>query len=256
MSSTVALPLLVFLGLAWGSFFNVCIYRLPRRESLVRPKSRCPSCGRPLAWYDNVPLVGYVVLGGRCRWCRAPISWQYPAVEALTAALFAANYLQFGWGLLLLARLIFTGALIILFVIDLHHRILPNVITVPGIVVGFIFSLFVPPGWRDSLIGILVGGGVLLVVAELYYRVRREEGLGMGDVKMLAMIGAFLGWQLTLLTLFLSSLAGSLIGLLMIVTRRGGLKYALPYGTFLAMAAVAASLAGSEMVEWYLSLYK
>ncbi len=251
----LAVGVVIALGLVWGSFFNVCIHRIPRGESVLRPKSRCPACGRPLAWYDNLPIVGYLALGARCRWCRASISAQYPLVEATTALLFLAQYRDVGWGSLLAARLVFTGALVVLFVIDLRHRILPNVITIPGIVVGVALSFFVPPGWRDSIIGMLLGGGALLAIAELYRIVRREEGLGMGDVKMLAMIGAFLGWQLTLLTLFLSSLAGSVVGILMMVTRKGGLKYALPYGAFLAIGALVASLVGSEVIKWYLSLY-
>jgi leader peptidase (prepilin peptidase)/N-methyltransferase len=145
--------------------------------------------------------------------------------------------------------------MIVLFVIDLRHRLLPNVITVPGIVVGFIFSLFLPPGWLDSLIGIMAGGGVLLLMAEMYYRLRKEEGLGMGDVKMLAMIGAFLGWRLMLVTLILSSFLGSLIGLGMIALKKGDMKYALPFGTFLAIGAIVASVAGDAILMWYLGFY-
>jgi leader peptidase (prepilin peptidase)/N-methyltransferase len=155
---------------------------------------------------------------------------------------------------LLASRLVFGCALIVLFAIDLEHHLLPNVITLPGIVAGFLFSLFTEPGWQSSLIGILAGGGGLFAVAEAYYRVRHEEGLGMGDVKMLAMVGAFLGWQMTLMTLMMASLCGSLIGLLLIVTRRGGLKYALPFGTFLALGAAAAATVGPAVLDWYLGL--
>lgn len=242
-------------GLAFGSFLNVCIYRLPLGQSIVWPGSRCTSCSRTLSWYDNIPVLSYVAVGGRCRTCRAPISIVYPLVEVTTAAVFAWFAWQLGPSLLLVQRLIFSAALIVLLVIDLQHRILPNVITLPGIVVGVLFSLFGPPGWVSSAIGILIGGGVLLGIAEAYYRWRGEEGLGMGDVKMLAMIGAFLGWQLTLLTLVLSSIAGSVVGVAMIVASRGNLKYALPFGTFLSMGALLSAAIGDRLLAWYLSFY-
>jgi leader peptidase (prepilin peptidase)/N-methyltransferase len=251
----MALPFLVCLGLVVGSFLNVCIYRLPRRESLMWPGSRCPVCQTSLRWYENVPLLAYVALGGRCRTCRARISPQYPVVELATAALFVLHYWAFGWDWLLVPRLVFACAMIVLFVIDLQHRILPNVITLPGIVFGFGFSLMFPPGWSASGLGILLGGGVLLAIAEVYYRVRREEGLGMGDVKMLAMIGAFLGWQAVLLTLVLSSFLGSAVGLSIMAARKGDLKYALPFGTFLAVGAVVSSLVGMPLLRWYVSFY-
>jgi leader peptidase (prepilin peptidase)/N-methyltransferase len=255
MNDQIAVFLVAVIGLSVGSFLNVCIYRLPRRESLVWPGSHCPSCAAPLPWYDNVPLLGYVRLRGRCRACRAPIAWMYPAVEAATAAVFVAMFLMFGPQLVLVPRLAFAAAMIGLFVIDLQHRILPNVITLPGIVVGFLASFLGPPGWLDSLIGIVGGGGILLLIAEIYYRVRHEEGLGMGDVKMLAMIGAFLGWQLTFVTLVLSSFLGSVVGLTLIALKRGDMKYALPFGTFLAIGALIASVAGDVILAWYLGFY-
>ena len=218
-------------GAVIGSFLNVVIYRLPLQKSVVWPSSACPHCARELIWYENIPVLSWLALRGRCRTCGAGISLQYPLVEALTALMFAAAWWYFGPGLLLASRLIFGSALIVLFAIDLEHHLLPNAITLPGIVVGFVFSLFAGPGWLSSLIGIAVGGGVLWAIAEAYYRIRHEEGLGMGDVKMLAMVGAFLGWQLTLLTLMLASLSGTVIGMALIVTKRGGMKYALPFGT-------------------------
>jgi leader peptidase (prepilin peptidase)/N-methyltransferase len=248
--ATVALA--AALGAVVGSFLNVCIYRIPRSKSVVRPRSACPHCDRPLAWYENVPIASFVALGGRCRTCGAVIGPQYPIVEALTAIMFAAAWWYYGPGVLLLSRLLFGCALIVLFAIDLEHHLLPNVVTIPGIVVGFVLSFFTEPGWISSLIGIAVGGGVLLAIAEAYYRIRHEEGLGMGDVKMLAMVGAFVGWQLTLLTLMMSSLAGSIIGLALIVTRRGGMKYALPFGTFLALGAAVAATVGPAILHWYL----
>jgi leader peptidase (prepilin peptidase)/N-methyltransferase len=243
-------------GLIVGSFLNVCIYRLPRRESLVWPASRCTSCERPLSWYDNVPIVSWLVLGGRCRTCRAPISAAYPIVEAITSAVFVGAALVYGLSWLLVVRLVFASALIVLFVIDLRHRILPNAITLPGIAAGFVASWFLAPGWLSSLIGIVAGGGILLVMAEGYYRVRGQEGLGMGDVKMLAMIGAFLGWPLMVLTLVLASCAGSIVGVSLIASGRGRLQAALPFGTFLALGALVAAVAGDGILAWYLTFYQ
>jgi leader peptidase (prepilin peptidase)/N-methyltransferase len=243
-------------GLIVGSFLNVCIYRLPRRQSVNWPGSRCTSCQRPLSWYENIPVVSWLALGGRCRTCGERVSVMYPIVELVTAALFVAGYLIYGGTPLLAVRLAFACAMVVLFVIDLQHHILPNVITVPGILVGFALSLFLPPGWKSSLIGLIAGGGVLFVIAEAYYRLRGIEGLGMGDVKMLAMIGAFLGWKLVLVTLILASFAGSVIGLGVIATGRGGMKAALPFGTFLAVGALTAAVIGDRLVDWYVGFYR
>jgi leader peptidase (prepilin peptidase)/N-methyltransferase len=256
MTEAVTVFFVLAAGLIVGSFLNVCIYRLPRRESVAWPGSHCTTCARALAWYENVPVLSWVALRGRCRTCRATISMLYPIVEAITGAIFVGGYLVYGWTPLLPARLLFACAMIVLFVIDLQHRILPNVITVPGIVVGFVFSLFLPPGWLPSLIGILAGGGVLYAIAEAYSRLRGIEGLGMGDVKMLAMIGAFLGWQLMLVTLILASFTGSVVGLALIASGRGGMKLALPFGTFLAVAALVAAVAGDPLLAWYVSFYR
>jgi len=247
--------LITMFGTAVGSFLNVCIYRLPLRKSLVWPGSRCPSCDAPVKPYDNVPIAGYLWLGGRCRNCRAPISIQYPVIELITGLVFLGGYLLFDSPAVLVQRLLFACAMIVLFVIDLEHRILPDVITLPGIAIGFAFSLFLPPGWRDSLIGIVLGGGSLWLMGELYFRIRHEEGMGFGDVKMLAMIGAFLGWKLMLLTLVLSSFLGSIIGVGVIALNRGDMKYALPFGTFLAAGAIVAATVGDSIVTWYTGFY-
>jgi leader peptidase (prepilin peptidase)/N-methyltransferase len=243
-------------GAIIGSFLNVCIYRLPLGKSLVWPSSACPGCGREIAWYENIPVLSWLALRGRCRTCKAWIGVQYPVVEALTAAMFALAWWAYGPTPLLASRVVFGCALIVLFAIDLEHHLLPNAITLPGIVVGFVFSFFTEPGWMSSLIGIVAGGGVLYLIAEVYYRVRHEEGLGMGDVKMLAMIGAFVGWKLTLVALMMASLGGSLIGLVVIASRRGGMKYALPFGTFLALGAAAAATVGPAVLAWYLNFLR
>lgn len=249
------LTILVMLGLAVGSFLNVCIHRIPRSQSLVRPPSRCPACEYQLRWFDNIPVASYAAILGRCRKCRTRISIRYPLVELATMALFVVHGEVFGWSALLVPRLLFACAMVVLFAIDLEHHLLPNVITLPGIAIGLISSTVLPPGLVDALLGVALGGGVLWLIGEAYYRFSGHEGMGGGDVKMLAMIGAFLGWKLVLITLVLSSVAGSLIGLFVILIKRGGLKYALPYGTFLALGALTASLAGERIVNWYVSLY-
>jgi leader peptidase (prepilin peptidase)/N-methyltransferase len=247
--------LVALLGLMLGSFMNVCIYRLPRGLSPVRPRSSCPSCGHILSWYENVPVVSYLVLRGRCRACRAWISPMYPIVEFITGAVFLAGYVWYGPTPLLIVRLVFAWAMIALFVIDLQHKILPNVITLPGIVVGVLANALAGPGWVASLIGAAVGAGILFAIAEVYYRVRHEEGLGMGDVKMLGMIGAFLGWKLVLVTLVLSSFLGSIVGIGVLIAKKESLKYALPFGTFLAAGALVAAVGGDAILNWYLGLY-
>ena len=255
MINTGSTIFVAVLGAMVGSFLNVCIYRLPIGKSIVWPASACTSCGRLLAWFENIPIVSWTLLRGRCRSCRKPISGRYPLVESLTALMFAAAWWHYGPSWLFVSRILFGCALLVLFAIDLEHHLLPNLITLPGIVVGFALSFVSGPGWVDSLIGILVGGGVLYGIAEIYYRVRHEEGLGMGDVKMLAMIGAFVGWKLTLVTLMMASFAGSLIGLAFILTRRGGMKYALPFGTFLALGAGLAATVGQGFLDWYLRFW-
>lgn len=240
------------LGAIIGSFLNVCVHRLPRRQSVAWPPSACPHCGHMLSWYENVPVLSYVALGARCRKCRAPISARYPAIEALTSIMFVAGFWFYGPTLLLAQRLILGCILIVLFAIDLEHQLLPNTITLPAIAVGFVFSFFTEPGWLASAIGIVIGGGVLFAIAEAYYRIRKEEGLGMGDVKMLAMIGAFLGWKLTIVTLIMASFSGTIVGLAIIASGRGGMKFALPFGTFLALGAAIAATAGPGLLQWYM----
>jgi leader peptidase (prepilin peptidase) / N-methyltransferase len=241
-------------GLMVGSFLNVCIYRLPRNESIVFPASHCTACGKEIRWYQNVPVVSWLLLRGKCGSCGEPISIVYPLVELLTSAIVALHVYVIGVDLLLIPRVLFACGLIVLAFIDLRHRILPNQITLGGTVVGFLFSLWLPPGWLSSLIGIVIGGGVLFAIGEIYMKVRGIEGMGMGDVKMLGMIGAFLGWQGVLVTLVLASLSGAIVGGIMLATQKGDMKYQLPFGTFLSAAALVASLYGEALIRWYLSL--
>jgi len=243
-------------GLVIGSFLNVCIYRLPRDQSIVWPASRCTSCGREISWFENVPVLSYAILRGRCRTCGDRISLMYPLVEVVTAGVFVAVAAAFGLSWLLPIRLLFGCAMIVLLVIDLQHQILPNEITLPGIVVGLAASLIAEPGWRDALIGALAGGGLLSLVAWGYERIRHQEGLGFGDVKMLAMIGAFLGWKLMLLTLVGASLLGSLTAGVLMLAGRADSQSKLPLGTFLAIAAVPVSLVGNTVVNWYAAFYR
>ena len=255
MSTPLVMLAFALAGLVVGSFLNVCIYRIPRRESLAWPASHCTACNRPLSWFENVPIISWLVLRGRCRTCKVRISAMYPVVELVTALVFAGGVAVYGLSPLLVVRLAFASALVVLFAIDLEHQILPNVITLPGIAAGLAASWFLPPGWLSALIGAAVGGGILLAIAEAYYRVRGQEGLGMGDVKMLAMIGAFLGWPLMILTLVLASFAGSIVGVGLLTTRRGGMQAALPFGTFLALGAIVSAVAGEGILAWYLSFY-
>lgn len=238
------------LGLFVGSFLNVCIYRLPLGRTVLWGRSHCPHCDRRIRAWENVPVVSWLLLRGRCAGCGAGISAQYPLVEIVTGLIFAGAAWLHGPSLLLVARLIFACAMVVLFMIDLQHRILPNVITLPGIVVGLAFSLVLPPGIRDALIGAAASSLLLFGMGELVSRVLGKEALGFGDVKMIAMMGAFLGWQLTLVALFLASFAGSVIGLGLVAVTRNR-DYEIPLGSFLALGALAAAAAGQPMLDWY-----
>jgi leader peptidase (prepilin peptidase) / N-methyltransferase len=249
------LLLLGLLGLLVGSFLNVCIHRLPRDQSVVSPASRCPACQRALRWYHNVPVLSWVALGGRCGFCRAPIHWRYPVVELTSAVLFMLHAWWFEPSALLVVRLAFASALLVLFMTDLDCRILPNEVTLGGCVGGWIAAGFLPPGLLSSVVGSVAGGGVLWATGEIYERVRGVEGMGMGDVKMLAMVGAVLGLPLMILTLVLASVAGGLFGAVLLTFRADARTTALPFGTFLAIGALTASLVGEDIISWYLGFY-
>jgi leader peptidase (prepilin peptidase)/N-methyltransferase len=242
-------------GAIVGSFLNVCIYRLPLEKSIVWPASACPACGRELSWYENIPVVSFLALRARCRTCKAPISIRYPCVEALTSALFVCAWWYYGPGPLLASRLVFGCTLIVLFAIDLEHQLLPHSITISGIVAGLVFSLFGEPGWVDSLLGIVVGAGILYAIAFAWERLRHQQALGGGDPPMLAMIGAFVGWKMVIVTLMMASLLGTLLGVGLIAMRRASLASKLPFGCFLAVGAAVSGTVGPALLDWYLRLF-
>lgn len=256
--------LIVFvLGAISGSFLNVCISRIPEGESVIWPSSRCRSCGTPIAPYDNIPLLSYVILRARCRFCAQQISARYFFVELLTGMLFLALYFRFGIGGELMVALLLTAALIVISFIDLHVRIVPDVISLPGIVLGLLISLLwflragsggdLVPTPLSSLIGIISGGGFLLATAWLYEKLTGVEGMGGGDIKLLAMIGAFLGWPAVPVSLFLASLAGSVVGLACMILTGAGRRLALPFAPFLCVGALIFIFLGDEIIGFYLS---
>jgi leader peptidase (prepilin peptidase)/N-methyltransferase len=267
----------VFLfGLIIGSFLNVCIIRIPGRKSIVMPASACPKCGDPIRPYDNIPVLSYLFLRGRCRACKTGISPMYPLVELLTGVLFLSCYLAFGLTSEALKWSVFSALMIVLVFTDLRERILPDVVNFTGLGFGLAFSLFTRPAdgtaqWifahisestppvfalslADAVLGAAIGSGLLWLVSEAYFRLRGREGMGLGDVKMMLMAGAFLGIKRTLLTIFAGSLLGSILGLLFMLARRKRSDYELPFGTFLGMAAVLVVFFGTPIVNWYQSL--
>lgn len=272
-------------GLLIGSFLNVVIYRLPLGESIVFPGSHCPACDAAIGWYDNIPVVSYAILGGKCRSCRMQISPIYPAVELLVACLYLLLFMvhreQIGGAtrvslLPLLADMVFVSLIVPLVFIDLRYKLLPNAITLPGQAALLMLRALAPDPWIlshtphvfgpaappwapamfGSLLGALAGGGTLWLVREIYYRLRHVEGMGLGDVKMMLMVGAFLGWQLTLLTIFVGSLLGSVIGILLIGLRGRSMKTQIPFGVFLGPAAIIALLIGQPLIAWYVGMYR
>lgn len=253
-SSLAALVTVVLFGLAVGSFLNVVIIRLPEGRSLWRPASACPGCGTPLAWHDNIPVLSFVALRGRCRTCGTAISWQYPLVEIVTAAAFALAWLEWGTTVDFVVAVVFLAALIAITGIDLRHRIIPNAISVPGILAGVAASLAtgrVP--WQDSVIGIIVGGGIFLVIIVGYALITGVEGMGLGDVKLGAMLGAFLGWKALLVALFAGILLGGTLASALLAAGGIGRKDAIPFGPFLAVGGVIGLFWGGRVVAWYVS---
>ena len=242
------------LGAIVGSFLNVCIVRLPKRESLIRPSSHCPHCNEPIRFYDNIPIISYILLAGKCRHCKNRISLRYPIVEGLTGLMTVALFMRYGPTVQFLLLLLFSGALIIITFIDLDHQIIPDVISVPGIPCGIGASLLIPMiSWTDSLLGILVGGGLLWLIAVGYRWITGREGMGGGDIKLLSMIGAWLGWKSIPFILLASSLIGLLIGGGSGLLLRKGLRTKIPFGPFLAIASLFYLFLGPEVIRWYIA---
>jgi leader peptidase (prepilin peptidase) / N-methyltransferase len=277
VASSFLIDVFVFcFGLIIGSFLNVCIVRIPGHKSIVMPASACTQCGTPIRPYDNIPVVSWLLLGGKCRNCKTKISGMYPLVEVLTGVMFWGCYAAFGLTIEALKWAVFSALIIVLVFTDLRERILPDVINYTGLVIGLAFSLvtlpsdgtaswvasrtfqFPPPApvlsFADALIGAAVGSGLLWLVSELYFRVRGREGMGLGDVKMMLLVGAFLGLKRTLLTVLVGSLLGSVLGLLFIVVRRKESGYELPFGSFLGAAALLVAFFGTTAVNWYQSM--
>lgn len=234
------------LGLLIGSFLNVCILRLPAGQSVARPASGCPRCGHLLAWFENIPVVSFIALQGRCRQCHAPISWQYPMVELITGALYVALTLRFGFGWLLYSRVILVSAMIVLVMISLRHSTLPGHITLGGIAAGLFFSLFTSPGFASSVLGAAIGGGVLFVVSFASSRILRLNFFTVSDVTMLAMVGAFLGWHVMLITVVLTTLCAVVLRSASMVRRRGTAQFA----TCLGAATIVAAFAENATLGW------
>jgi len=273
----LAIDVFVFcFGLVIGSFLNVCILRIPAQKSIVLPSSACPKCGAKIRPYDNIPVLSWLLLRGKCRDCKTPISPMYPLVEFLTGFLFWGCYRAFGLSAEALKWAAFSAIVIVLVFTDLRERILPDVVNFTGFAIGVAFSLAIKPddgttGWiasrvlhfpaparlvslADALLGAAIGAGLLWAVSELYFRLRGREGMGMGDVKMMLMAGAFLGAKRTLLTIFAGSLLGSVLGIAFILSRRKDSNYELPFGAFLGMAALLVAFFGTPVVNWYQSI--
>lgn len=253
INDPLILTIAALFGAIVGSFLNVVILRLPEPDaSIVFPASHCPRCRHPLAWYENIPLLSYLFLRGRCSHCKVHISCQYPLVELLMAVLSSAVFFRFGLSLTAVGFFFFSAALLVIIWIDIRHQIIPDVMSLPGILLGFAFS-FVNSitTWQDSLIGLLAGGGILYGIALLYYVLRKQDGMGGGDIKLLAMIGAFLGWQSLPFVIFASSISGSIIGLLAMGIQKKGGATRIPFGPFLSLAALLYMLFSNEIQNIY-----
>jgi leader peptidase (prepilin peptidase)/N-methyltransferase len=244
-------------GLAVGSFLNVCIYRLPEGASIFFPGSHCPKCSKKIRFYDNVPVLSFILLKGKCRFCGSKISLQYPLVELLTAFLFSGAYLWQGLSLGFLSTVILGCLLIVVFFVDLKHRIIPDVITVPGIIAGLVLAAISPQvKIVDSFLGIIVGGVFFYLLAILGELLFKKESMGGGDIKLAAMLGAFLGWQKLFLIFFLSAFLGSVIGILAIsLSSQVKEQRTIPFGPFLALASFAALFWGEKLINAYLNLF-
>jgi leader peptidase (prepilin peptidase)/N-methyltransferase len=265
-------------GLIVGSFLNVCIVRLPRGRSIVSPPSHCPRCKRSIKFYDNIPVISFLILRGKCRACNEPISWRYPAVELLNGLMYVWTVREFGFGGEAFLVMAFCSSLIVITFIDYDHQIIPDVITLPGMLVGlmlapFFMSVLADPlpfhigsllphagpyltGFLNSFIGLLFGATPLLAIGWLWEKLRNVEAMGGGDVKLMGMVGSFLGWKGALLTIMLGALAGSVVGITLILLNRHKMDKVIPFGPFLAVGAVVTMFYGYDIVSWYLGLIR
>jgi leader peptidase (prepilin peptidase) / N-methyltransferase len=239
-------------GISIGSFLNVCIYRIPLGKSIIHPPSACPDCGRTIRFYDNIPLLSYLFLLGKCRNCSRSIPLRYPVVEFLTGLLGLALYLRYGLSAEGVLYFFFVAALVAVAFIDLDHKIIPDVISLPGILAGLLVSPFLASiTWWESLIGVIAGGGSLFLVAFLYERATGREGMGGGDIKLLAMIGGWMGWKALPLILFMSSLSGTLIGGAALLLSGEGYRKRIPFGPFLSLGTLVYFFFGPQLIHWY-----
>ncbi len=242
-------------GLIIGSFLNVVIYRLPDNQSIVSPPSHCPICGKPIKPYDNIPLLSYIILRGKCRYCGSRISLRYPAVELITGLTAAGLFIKYGFNVDFIVFFILSACLIAITFIDIDYRIIPNTISYPGIIIGFAASFFVSINNPiNAAIGILTGAGILFSTAFIYKAVTGVEGMGMGDVKLMAMIGAFLGWEAVLYTIIISAFIGSIVGVLLVLLAGKGRRYAIPYGPFISASAISYLFYGQILIHSYLRM--
>lgn len=246
------LPIIAFFfGLIFGSFFNVCIYRFPRDESIVKPRSFCPGCGKTIPWYENIPLFSYLFLRGKCSTCGATISFRYFFVEFVTGLTFGFSVFHFGLSLKTAEFLILASLMIILFFTDLDERILPDKITLWFIPVGLVFAFFsMERNLAESILVAILGAGGLALIAWIYFKVKKIEGMGMGDIKMLALMGAFLGIK-AFLALLIAALLGTIVGIFIIYVLKKGKRYEIPFGCFLSIGTLVAYVYGNEMLAWY-----
>ncbi|KQC09062.1 MAG: peptidase A24 [Smithella sp. SDB] len=243
-------------GAVIGSFLNVCIFRLPAKMSIVKPSSQCPKCHHPIRWHDNIPIVSFIFLQGVCRYCNKAISWRYPLVELITAVLALLLFIKFGLSLKFLVFFIFIAVLVVITFIDLDHQIIPDILTLPGIPIFFVAAVFLAEvHWLEALLGLLIGGGILFLIAVVYELITKREGMGGGDIKLLAMIGGFLGWKSLIFILLFSSFAGAIIGIAAITIKKQDMKYAVPFGPFLSAAVVAYIFWGENFTRFLFIRY-
>lgn len=248
--------LFFILGAVFGSFGNVVIYRLPKEESVVKPGSHCYSCQKPIKWYDNIPILSWFILRGKCRHCGAAFSFRYALVELIMAGLFALSYYYVGLSWSLLEYLIFIFGLVVCTFIDLDHMILPDEFTLSGIVIGLVGAWLNPQReFLDALFGVLMGGGFLWGMAYVYYLLTKQEGMGGGDIKLLAWIGALIGWKAIPFVIMTSAIVGSVVGLVVARKQRAGLKTVIPFGPYLALGAILYLFGGETIALWYLDLF-